>query len=131
MVKLPMSLEIHLLHLSSTLEPGPEGPEGEVYFFHKLNKEHCHRIDPEGTALFMEQGDLYADPFRCASIPPGDYLFCQKRKSLARKELLDLATELQIEGLWQRLKLGGEIYIRLLHEDGAVVSQLLRPYSQG
>jgi hypothetical protein len=35
--------------------------------------------------------------------------------------------ELQKEGLWIRLELEDRVYIRTLQEDGAQVTQLLRP----
>ena len=61
------------------------------------------------------------------SLPQGDYLFAQKREALSRDEIIDMAIEIQQEGLWQRHKLGKLLYLRYLHEDGSGVTQLFRP----
>ncbi|MDR0497243.1 MAG: hypothetical protein LBH42_06495 [Treponema sp.] len=60
-------------------------------------------------------------------LPKGDYLFAQKREILSRDEIIDMAVEIQMEGLWQRLKPGNKLYLRYLFEDGSSVTQLFRP----
>ena len=60
-------------------------------------------------------------------IPQGAYLFAQKRELLDKEEIITLAVEIQKEGLWQRLKLGKNLYLRYLFEDGSWVTQLFRP----
>ncbi|MDR0314195.1 MAG: hypothetical protein LBI14_11445 [Treponema sp.] len=63
-----------------------------------------------------------------AELPRGNYLFAQAREALSRSEIIDLAIEVQNEGLWQRLDLGFRYYLRFLFEDGSVVTQIFRPY---
>jgi len=62
-------------------------------------------------------------------LPGGHYLFAQKRELLCRDEVLDMAVEIQQEGLWQRLKIGTRLYLRYLFEDGSMVTQLFRPFT--
>jgi len=61
-------------------------------------------------------------------IPGGNYLFAQKREFLGKEDIINLAVEIQMEGLWQRLKPGKNIYLRYLYEDDSWVTQLFRPY---
>jgi hypothetical protein len=39
-----------------------------------------------------------------------------------------MAIEQQKDGLWERLKPGNRLYLRILSEDGSPVTQLFRPY---
>jgi hypothetical protein len=61
-------------------------------------------------------------------LPAGTYLFSQVRENLAMDEIIDLAIEVQNEGLWQRLKLNSRYYLRFLAEDDSPVTQIFRPY---
>ena len=58
----------------------------------------------------------------------GDYLFTQVRDIPGREEIVDLAIEVQQEGLWQRLKPGGKYYLRYVFEDNSPVTQIFRQY---
>jgi hypothetical protein len=62
-------------------------------------------------------------------LPAGNYLFAQKREVLDMESVINMAVEIQLEGLWQRLKPGRYLYLRRLYEDGSEVTQLLRPYT--
>ena len=62
-------------------------------------------------------------------LPAGNYLFAQKRESLDRESVINMAVEIQQEGLWQRLKPGRRLYLRRLFEDGSEVTQLFRSFS--
>jgi hypothetical protein len=70
-------------------------------------------VHPEGTLV---------------ELPRGNYLFAQVRETLSRDEIIDLAIEVQSEGLWQRLELGFKYYLRFLFEDGSPVTQVFRPF---
>ena len=59
-------------------------------------------------------------------LPRGNYIFAQKRELLSKDEIIDLAAEIQKEGLWQRLELADKLYLRYLFEDGSPVTQLFR-----
>jgi hypothetical protein len=68
------------------------------------------------------------------SLPEGEYLFVQRRETrsfaaIETEHWLDLAVELQKDGLWERHKLENLLYARFLFEDGMWVSQLFRPLS--
>jgi len=74
-------------------------------------------------------GDLGRSGEALLELPSGDYLFFQEREILGRDEIIEAAIEMQLEGLWQRLKPGKRLYLRYLFEDGKAVTQLFRPYS--
>jgi hypothetical protein len=61
-------------------------------------------------------------------LPAGCYLFSQHRgdAALNKEEWLDMAIEQQKDGLWERHKPGNLLYVRYLHEDGAIVTQVFR-----
>jgi len=63
------------------------------------------------------------------SLPVGRYLFMQSRGNAPMKQdkWLDMAIEQQKDGLWERNKLKNILYVRFLHEDGAIVTQIFRP----
>ena len=62
-------------------------------------------------------------------LPGGNYLFAQERKILNRDDIIAMAVEIQMEGLWQRLLPGKRLYLRYLFEDNRSVTQLFRPWS--
>ena len=61
-------------------------------------------------------------------IPGGNYLFAQKKEVLNKDQIADLAVEIQMEALWQRLEPGEKLYLRYLFEDNSWVTQLYRPW---
>ncbi|MDR0730137.1 MAG: hypothetical protein LBF63_00590 [Treponema sp.] len=61
-------------------------------------------------------------------LPRGPYLFAQKREALGKSAVIDLAIEVQKDGLWERLHLETYFYLRYLYEDDATVTQIFRPY---
>jgi len=80
----------------------------------------------EGAAAGKEKT---AGKTTAAEIPKGNYLFAQKRKILSKEEIIEMAVEIQMEGLWQRHKPGRFLYLRYLFEDGSWVTQLYRPFT--
>ena len=111
-----MKIEISRLNLLS-----PVYGDGEKLFYFELDE--AGEFEPDKTR-FLD------NPVSCGELPPGDYLFAQKRETLNHKEIIDLAIEIHQEGLWQRLILGKRLYLRYLFEDGREVTQLFRPYSR-
>ena len=105
-------------------------PPQEFLFCFELDQEQSQRIDPQadsflGRLVFsgrnvqnLDQGDL--------QLPAGLYLFAQKREAISREECIALAIEQQKDGLWEKIKLGNRLFIRLLYEDGGTVTQLFR-----
>jgi hypothetical protein len=63
-------------------------------------------------------------------LPRGRYLFAQKREALGREAVIDLAIEVQKDGLWERLRLEDHFYLRYLYEEGSAVTQVFRPYRE-
>ncbi|MCL2806469.1 MAG: hypothetical protein FWD26_11080 [Treponema sp.] len=103
----------------------------EFLFCYALNPLQSSSIEPEraeflGPLLFFgkktEEQPSEGDP-KTVSLPQGLYLFTQKR---GEADWLDMAIEQQKDGLWERDKLEDTLYIRLLHEDDAPVTQVFR-----
>jgi hypothetical protein len=61
-------------------------------------------------------------------LPRGSYLFAQERGTLNREEMLALVIDMQKDGLWERLRLGGHLYLRHVYGDHGIVTQIFRPY---
>jgi hypothetical protein len=60
-------------------------------------------------------------------LPPGKYLFAQVREVLDREAFIDMAIEVQKDGLWERVTPDTRLYLRYLYEDQGPVTQVLRP----
>lgn len=60
-------------------------------------------------------------------LPRGRYLFAQKHEPLGESAVIDMAIEVQKDGLWERLQLEAYFYLRYLYEEGAAVTQIFRP----
>jgi hypothetical protein len=111
------------------------GSEEELYCF-ELNPAQAQAFEPDGTSLLgplLFAGRAVTEPeisdkSEKIELPAGNYLFCQERNVLRRDEILEMAVELQQEGLWQRLECGERLYLRYLFEDGQGVTQVFRPY---
>jgi hypothetical protein len=98
-----------------------EGDREKLYCFELNENEYCS-FGPDKETLL---GRLISAQL----LPEGNYLFAQKREILSRDEIIDMAVEIQAEGLWQRLKPEKTLYLRYLFEDSSAVTQLYRPYS--
>jgi len=96
--------------------------DGEKLYCFQLNENECYNFEPDKEGLL---GSLFFP----TELLAGNYLFAQKREVLSREEILDMAVEIQAEGLWQRLKPGKILYLRYLFEDSKTVTQLYRPFS--
>jgi hypothetical protein len=113
--------------------------KGEILFCFELDESQRLSFEPDrkvflGSLVFSGkavvgrtketggEGDF-------SELPAGHYLFAQKRELLKRDDIINMAIEIQAEGLWQRLKTGKRLYLRYLFEDGSVVTQLFRPYT--
>ena len=113
---------------------------GEKIFCFELNEAERVKIEPDrtkllGTLIFAGKSAAAAPgkgetPGELSwELPKGKYLFTQKREILSREDIITLAVEIQQEGLWQRLKPGKRLCLRYLFEDGSLVTQLFRPFS--
>ena len=123
------------------LDPFAYKPEdGETLFCFELDVSERLCFEPDrdtflGALVFSAQatesraGEPKAEG-GFLELPCGHYLFAQKRELLTRDDIITMAIEIQAEGLWQRLKPGFELYLRYLFEDGSMVTQLFRPYTE-
>jgi len=132
-------MEILTLNLLSPLfyipiaNPNPfEHSDGEELYLFELDEIEQNKFEPDKNKLLnrlVSGGKKTANPPSAAllSLPKGSYLFAQTRETLCRDDILSLAVELQQEGLWQKLRLGKDLYIRYLYEDENFVTQIFRP----
>jgi len=112
-------------------ESPPENTEEEKVFCFELDAGERLAFEPDQNKLLGELvfgGEAAASGK--AEIPKGNYLFAQQRKFLSKDEIIGMAADIQMEGLWQRLKPGETLYLRYLFEDGSWVTQLFRPYKR-
>jgi len=134
-----MKTEISRLNLFSPIffvrenEPAPfsyrEG-DGEKLFYFELDETGAMEVEPDKARLLGNPvcGGK-ASEAAGEELSSGQYLFAQKREILSRDAIIDMAVEIQKEGLWQRLVPGKKLYLRYLFEDGRSVTQLFRPYT--
>ena len=106
----------------------------ETLFCYNICPSQGDSIEPRrelflGSQVFAGQkspidGDLGENS---VFLPMGLYLFTQEREFLEKEQWLEMAIEQQKDGLWERNKLGSILYLRRLYEDGADVTQVIRP----
>jgi hypothetical protein len=60
-------------------------------------------------------------------LPRGIYLFAQVRELLDRENFIDMAIEVQKDGLWERYTPDSRLYLRYLYEETSPVTQIFRP----
>ena len=125
-------------------EDADQSTESERLYCFELDEKQCLSFEPEknallGSSVFGGQKDIafqgavlkdaaFHGAEALLELPAGNYLFAQEREILDRESIINMAVEIQLEGLWQRLKLGRRLYLRRLYEDGSEVTQLLRPF---
>jgi hypothetical protein len=113
---------------------GPPGnplspePFPETLFHFRITRSGAFAIEPDGKN-YLESliAAGQADTNGGLELPAGKYFFTQVRERLDTGAFIELALELQKEGLWERIRLEKTVYFRTLWEDGAQVSQVLRP----
>jgi hypothetical protein len=97
----------------------------------------CQSIEPSLECFFkqllfagsaVKNGAVGPGLEKQVVLPLGSYLFKQERQSLTESECASIASDLQKDGLWERLSLEDTLYIRLLYEDESRVTQVLRPF---
>jgi hypothetical protein len=108
--------------------------DGEKLYCFRLDENEYSSFEPAKEALlghlvFSASAETIPHGETSKALPAGRYLFAQKREILNREQIIDMAVEIQAEGLWQRLKPGKTLYLRYLFEDSRTVTQLYRPYS--
>ncbi|GHU72717.1 hypothetical protein FACS189450_11040 [Spirochaetia bacterium] len=121
----------------STLVPFQyETGAGEFLFCFDLDPDQSQSIEPEslkllGPLVFAGRHGGSQMPMAAArqlELPAGQYLFAQERRILDQDEFIEMAIEVQKDGLWERLNPAGRLYLRYLFEDGRAVTQVFRPY---
>ncbi|GHT69379.1 hypothetical protein FACS1894110_18710 [Spirochaetia bacterium] len=110
---------------------------GELLFCFDLDPVQSRSIEPDPVTLLgplVFAGRLERSPVQQQSksrrleLPAGIYLFAQERNTLDRNEFIEMAIEVQKDGLWERLRPADRLYLRYLFEDGRTVTQVFRPY---
>lgn len=110
----------------------------DFLLFFNMDPKECCSILPEKSSLLgslvftgsrRHTETASVTDIETLTIPQGEYIFMQCRDSavLNKEDWLDMAIELQKDGLWERNKLNNELYIRFLYEDGLFVTQIFRP----
>jgi hypothetical protein len=118
-------------------ETGPQAQDGageEFFFCFDINETQGQSIEPDPAAFLgplIAAGSAPPSPAYPGGLelPRGRYLFAQERAALGREEVIQMAVEIQKDGLWERLRLENRLYVRYLYEDGEPVTQIFRPYS--
>jgi hypothetical protein len=139
-----------LLYTKAELPPFPQEPrtlreQEEQIFCFALDAVQSRSIEPDSVTFL---GPLRAAGYLAASgtrnsgtaapaegretleLPAGRYLFAQKREALDREAVINLAMEVQKDGLWERVEPEEHLYVRYLYEEGAAVTQIFRPYRE-
>ena len=95
----------------------------EFLLCYELNPAQANSIEPEKELFLGKKDDKTT-----LTLATGRYVFVQNRREtpLNQEEWLDMAIEQQKDGLWERNKLGNQLYVRYLYEDGLFVTQLFR-----
>ena len=104
----------------------------ETLFCFTIDEKEAFSFEPDKTKFLRDlvfSGDAAGEAETTLVLPVGNYLFTQERKILNRDEIISMAVEIQLEGLWQRRALGKTLYLRYLFEDGCFVTQLFRPFT--
>jgi hypothetical protein len=107
---------------------GKRGPE--MLFHFGINPSLAFAIEVDGKRYLgplIASGKAEGDYRGGLELPAGEYFFTQKREPLGKEAFVEMAVELQKQGLWERIRLGKTVYLRTLWEDSAQVSQVLRP----
>ena len=138
-----MKPEIIRLNLLSPLFYLPQEPM--VLGFRREDEEKllCFELEEAVAQEFLPDkthfpGSLvFAGKVTSPSVPgepvmeltQGAYIFSQIKEILEMDEIVELAVEVQNEGLWQRLKLARRFFVRYLFEEGRGVTQIWRAYT--
>jgi hypothetical protein len=101
----------------------------------EIAPDQCLNFEPDhdlylGTLVFAGEPEPQSALSEQLALPEGKYLFAQQRELLSREAIIQMAIEIQKEGLWERLSLENTLYLRYLFEDGTGVTQIFRPYSE-
>ena len=118
-------------------------PGGEFLFAFTLDPVQARSIEPDrgqfpGQLLFRGISEPPGVPGQPAypareapadrvMLPRGIYLFAQIRELLDREDFIDMAIEVQKDGLWERYTPDSRLYLRYLYEETSPVTQIFRP----
>jgi hypothetical protein len=125
---------------SRSIEPDPAALLGPLVFAGRSEGQGAARLPPSPVSPAAQYGES-----RRLELPAGKYLFAQERREgnglrregngvrddLNRNEFIEMAVEVQKDGLWERLAPADRLYLRYLFEDGRAVTQVFRPYCRG
>ena len=150
----PLRTEILRLHLVQplffepcALDPWSPPETDETLFCFEIDAAQCNEFEPDinyfpGKLIFAGKNSgkasgraLNGEPHgQVHQLGRGDYIFTQLRSTdshhpqITKNEIINLAMEVQQEGLWHRLKLDSKFYLRYVFEDKGMAVQIFRPY---
>lgn len=138
---LNLHLEAPLFYArDETLQPFSGGPfQAERLFYFELDPAQYLSIDPDQDAYLgrLIAGGALVQPSSAGHEPPsflelprGQYLFAQREAIPDREGYIQMAVEVQKEGLWRRMNLDRTLYLRYLYEDEKAVTQVFRPLAK-
>jgi hypothetical protein len=113
--------------------------KGELLFYFELDGAQYRSIEPDRDAylgrlisggLLVSPSSLEHEAGSLIELPRGQYLFAQGAEIPDREGYIQMAVEVQKEGLWQRLTLGRGLYLRYLYENGKPLTQVFRPLAE-
>ena len=137
----PEIIRLHLLNPlfyfsdeSNAVDFRPEDKERLLCF--KVEESEALRFEPDknhfpGSLVFTGKAlgkEFLREPGM--ELKKGEYIFTQVQEILNPEEIIDLAIEVQNEGLWQRLEIGPCFYVRFLMEENRGVTQIWRLYGK-
>jgi hypothetical protein len=143
------TLQILKLHLEAPLfytrEESPEPFAGdpskeEFLFYFEIDPAQYRSIEPDQDAYLgrlISGGSLFPGSHEEAGanslleLPRGQYLFAQGEDIRDREGYIQMAVEVQREGLWRDLVLDRGLYLRYVYEDGKIRTQVFRPLAEG
>jgi hypothetical protein len=143
-----MDLHILNLHLQAplfyardeSLEPFNYDPsKGELLFYFEIDGAQYRSIEPDrgsylGRLVFggvlVHPSSAEHGPGSLLELPRGQYLFAQGPEIADREGYIQMAVEVQKEGLWQQLSLDRGLYLRYVYEDEKPHTQVFRPLAE-
>jgi hypothetical protein len=113
-------------------KPGMAAGEERIFLF-EIDPAQGLTIEPDPEAFLgplvfsgrLRAGETPSGQVR--ELPPGAYLFAQEKRILNREAALNMALELQKDGLWERLEPEPRIYFRYFVKEGQALTQAFRP----
>ncbi len=138
--------EIYTLHLCSDLmylstteiDPFTVPLKDEKVLVCAIYEEYSGVVEPDKNNYIrqiLQIGEpalvpVISSNHNIIKIPAGTYLFMQTTEPQSIEIVIEMAIEIQKEGLWRNLNLENFFFVRMFMEDERIVTQVLRPILQ-